>query len=183
VIRWAITIAAAVVAVLALERWVAAPYRISSASMEPTLHCARGTPNCLGGAADVVLANRLVYHFRDPRRGEVIVLRLPAATAHRCGAGETLVKRLVGLPGETVSERDGVVSIDGRVLREPHVDLFHRDHEPARSWRVPAGAYFVMGDDRANSCDSRTIGALPRRDVVGEAAAIVWPPARLRTDL
>jgi signal peptidase I len=183
VVRWLVAAAAAVCVVLALEHWVAALYRLSSASMEPTLHCARGTPNCLGGAADVVLANRLVYRLRNPRRGEVVVVQLPQAAARKCGAEATVIKRVIGLPGESVSERDGVVSIDGRPLREPYVDLFHDDHDPQASWHVPAGGYFLMGDNRGESCDSRTVGALPRDDIKAKVAGVVWPPGRIHFGL
>jgi signal peptidase I len=177
-LRLALTAAVAGLAVLALGHWVARPYRVMSASMEPTLHCPRGTPNCLGGSADTVLVNRLARH---PGRGQVVVVKLPAAAARRCGAPSTLVKRVVGLPGETVSERDGVVSVDGRALPEPYVDLFHRDHAPGGRWRVPRGDYFVLGDNRGDSCDSRTFGAVAQENIVGKAVAIVWPPGRIHS--
>jgi signal peptidase I len=178
-LRLLVGVVLALVAVLALERWVAKPYRIDSASMEPALHCARPTPGCDAGTSDGVLANRLVYRFRAPRRAEVVVARAPAAARRRCGVGGTLVKRLIGLPGETVSERDGVVSVDGRRLREPYLDLFERDHAPRHSWHVPRGEYFLMGDNRAASCDSREFGPVPRRDILGKAAVIYWPPSRI----
>jgi signal peptidase I len=183
VLRLAAFLAVAVLAVLAFQRWVARPYRIVSASMEPTLHCARGGANCLGSSDDVVVADRVVYAFRAPRRGEIVVARLGAAAAARCGGDRVVVKRVIGLGGETVSEAGGVVSVDGRRLTEPYVDLFHRDHAPARRWRVPAGAYFLMGDNRQSSCDSRTFGAVRRGDLIGQAVAIVWPLSRLRTAL
>jgi signal peptidase I len=175
--RLVVTAAVTVLAVLALGHWVARPYRVTSASMEPTLHCARATANCLGGSADSVLVNRLARH---PGRGQVVVVRLPAEAARRCGAPRTLVKRVVGLPGEIVGEHAGVVSIDGKPLREPYLDLFHRDHASGGRWPVPKGAYFVLGDNRADSCDSRTFGAVAQGDVVGEAVAVVWPPGRIK---
>ncbi|WP_028060577.1 signal peptidase I [Candidatus Solirubrobacter pratensis] len=176
---WILTIVGVIAAVLALDTWIVSPYRVSSASMEPTLHCARDTPNCLAGSSDGVLANRIVYHFRSPRRGDVVVVRLPPAAERRCGSAGTVVKRLIGLPGETVSERNGFVSIDGRPLDEPYIDLFRRDHEPPRAWDVPRGEYFFMGDNRADSCDSRLVGSIPRKRIVGEAVAIYWPPHRI----
>jgi signal peptidase I len=171
-LRWLAGAAVAVVLVLALEHWVAKPYRVTSGSMEPRLR-----------AGDGVLVNRLTYRFRDPRRGEIVVVRPPAAALRRCGASGALFKRVVGLPGETVSERDGFVSIDGRRLNEPYVDLFRRDHAPQRVWRVPRDGYFVMGDNRAQSCDSRAFGAVPRADVVGEAMLVYWPPDRFGAGL
>jgi signal peptidase I len=167
-----------VLALLAAEHWVARPYRIASASMEPALHCGRPAPGCRAGTADIVLADRL---SRRPHRGDIVVARATAAARRRCGSGAALVKRVVGLPGETLAERDGFVSVGGRRLREPYLDLFRRDHAPPRIWRVPPGAYFLLGDDRAGSCDSRTFGAVPRRDIVGRAVLVVWPPGRLRS--
>jgi signal peptidase I len=178
-VRLLVGVALAALLVLALERWVAKPYRIDSASMEPALHCARPGPGCRAGTSDGVLANRLVYRLRAPRRGEVVVARAPAAARRQCGVGGTLVKRLIGLPGETVSERDGFVSVDGRRLREPYLDLFERDHAPRHTWRVPRGDYFLMGDNRAASCDSREFGPVARRDILGRAALIYWPPGRI----
>src|SRR5512133_3908962 len=99
-IDWAITILGAIAIVLAIKAWVVNPYRIPSSSMEPTLHCARPGAGCEARFSDRVLANRLIYHFRDPRRGEVIVFTTPPQAKLKCGAGGTFVKRVVGLPGE-----------------------------------------------------------------------------------
>src|ERR671938_713462 len=104
---WALTIAGAVAIVLALKAWVVNPYRIPSASMEPTLHCARPGQGCEAGTSDRVLANRFIYHFRDPRRGEIVVFRTPALANEKCGAGGTFVKRVIGLPGDVWEERAG----------------------------------------------------------------------------
>jgi len=89
------------------------------------------------------------------------------------------VKRIVGLPGEVVSERNGIVFVDGRRLLEPYVDLSRRDRM-TRTWpRVPAHAYFVMGDNRAASCDSRDWGTVPRKNLIGPVVATYWPFGRL----
>ena len=76
--------------------------------------------------------------------------------------GSAFVKRLIGLPGERVSERDGVVYVDGRRLGEPYLDPASRDHQTGSWPTIPPGHYFFMGDNRAHSCDSRTWGAVPR---------------------
>jgi signal peptidase I len=179
VLDWIITIGGAIVIVLALKAWVVNPYRIPSSSMEPTLHCARPAPGCEARFSDRVLANRFIYHFRKPKRGEIIVFQTPPAAKLRCGAGGTFVKRLIGLPGETVSERDGIVSIDGQRLDEPYIQAQRRDHEPPRSWHVPEGQYFFMGDNRSQSCDSRVWGAVPRQNLIGEVFFVYWPPNRI----
>ena len=95
---WVLTIAGAIVIVFALKMWVVNPYRIPSSSMEPTLHCAKPGLGCEAGFSDRVLANRFIYRFRNPKRGEIIVFKTPPEAQVRCGAGGTFVKRLIGLP-------------------------------------------------------------------------------------
>ena len=180
VLDWVLTIAGAIVIVFGLKMWVVNPYRIPSSSMEPTLHCAKPAPGCEAQFSDRVLANRFVYHFRNPKRGEIIVFKTPPEAKVRCGAGGTFVKRLIGLPGETVSERDGIVYINGIELKEPYIAADRRDHEPPRSWaKIPKGYYFFMGDNRSQSCDSRVWGPVPRKNLIGEVFFVYWPPNRL----
>ena len=178
VLDWIITIAGAILIVLALKAWVVNPYRIPSSSMEPTLHCAKPAPGCEGSFSDRVLANRFLYDFEDPKRKQIIVFNTPPLAKVRCGAGGTFVKRLIGLPGETVSERDGYVFINGKELNEPYVQPARRDHE-SNSWKVPKGSYFFMGDNRNQSCDSRTWGPVPRKNLIGEVFFVYWPPNRI----
>jgi signal peptidase I len=175
---WALTIGFAIVLVLAFEAEVAKPYRIPSSSMEPTLHCAKPGAWCLAGLNDRVLVNRLAYDFESPTRGQIVVFTAPAS-ASNCGDGDggsTFVKRLIGLPGDTITERNGFVSIDGKPLRERYVEF--RDHISG-TWHVPAGHYFFMGDDRIHSCDSRVWGSVPRHDLVGPVLLTYWPPSRI----
>src|SRR4029453_8675987 len=101
-IDWIVTIVGAIAIVLAIKAYVVNPYRIPSSSMEPTLHCAKPATGCEARFSDRVLANRLIYRFRDPKRGEIIVFETPPAARARCGAGGTFVKRLIGLPGDLV---------------------------------------------------------------------------------
>src|SRR5438876_512435 len=123
-IDWALTIVGAVLVVLALKTWVITPYRIPSASMEPTLRCARPTAGCSAHFSDRGLACRACYWFSGPERGDIVVFHAPK---NACGVGGTFVKRLIGLPGETVAERDGRVFVDGRPLREPYEQARRRD--------------------------------------------------------
>ena len=121
IVDWFVTVAAAVAFVLTFQAQVAKPYRIPSPSMEPTLHCAIPADFCQGRFSDRVIANRLAYRFGDPKRGQIVVFRTPER-AQRCGLsdeGSTFVKRIIGLPGELVSERDGVIYINGDRLVEP----------------------------------------------------------------
>jgi signal peptidase I len=176
---WVITIGVAVAVVLTVKVEVANPYRIPSASMEPTLRCARPAPGCDSSFSDRVIANRLAYRFRDPHRGDIVVFHAPAAAKQQCSEGGTFVKRIIGLPGEVVSERAGIVSIDGKPLSEPYVDPRRRD-TTTQTWpRVPPHDYFVMGDNRASSCDSREWGPVPRENLIGPVLMTYWPPNRI----
>jgi len=178
-IDWIVTIAGAIAIVLAIKAWVVNPYRIPSSSMEPTLHCARPGEGCEARLSDRVLANRFIYHFRSPRRGEIIVFNTPTAAAEAaCNASGTFVKRLIGLPGETVSERNGAIFINNKKLDEPYIQPSRRDHQSG-TWNVPAGHYFFMGDNRLQSCDSRRWGSVTRSAIIGEVFMTYWPPNRI----
>jgi len=184
VVDWLVTIAGAVAIVLLVKAYVVNPYRIPSSSMEPTLHCAQPASGCEASISDRVLANRFIYHLRDPRRGEIVVFQTPPAAQVKCGAGGTFVKRIVGLPGETIEVRlrggDGYVFIDGRRLREPYVQKDRRGAvDRFGPKKIPAGQYFMMGDNRSQSCDSRVWGAVPRENLIGKVFATYWPPTRL----
>ncbi len=177
---WTVTIAVAVGFVLVFETEVAKPYRIPSSSMEPTLHCARPAVACQARFSDRIIAAKIIYRFRDPARGDIAVFKTPALTASRCHTetGATFVKRVVGLPGETISERTGTIYVNGRPLREPYVSPSLRDGRSG-TWTVPKGSYFMLGDDRKWSCDSRDWGSVPRSDMIGPVVLTYWPPTRL----
>ncbi|RDI73788.1 signal peptidase I [Gaiella occulta] len=184
-IDWIVTIAGAIAIVLLVKAYVVNPYRIPSSSMEPTLHCAQPAGGCEARFSDRVLANRFIYHLRSPRRGEIIVFKTPPAARVKCGAGGTFVKRLIGLPGETIEVRlrqgEGYVYIDGKLLREPYIASARRDGSqgPFGPFRIPRGAYFMMGDNRGQSCDSRQWGTVPRENLIGKVFATYWPPNRI----
>jgi signal peptidase I len=178
-IDWLVTIVGAILIVLAIKAWVVNPYRIPSSSMEPTLHCGRPGAGCEARFSDRVLANRFIYHLRDPARGDIVVFDTPPKAALACGAGGVYVKRLIGLPGETWSEKNGYVYIDGRKLDEPYVTPARRDVRTVAPVHTPAGNYFFMGDNRASSCDSREWGTVPRANLIGKVFAVYWPPNRI----
>ncbi|MGI9113227.1 MAG: signal peptidase I [Gaiellaceae bacterium] len=182
-IDWVVTIVGAIAIVLAIKAWVVNPYRIPSSSMEPTLHCARPASGCEARFSDRVLANRLIYHFRDPERGEIVVFETPPAAQVRCGAGGTFVKRVIGLPGERLELRTeggfSFVYIDGRRLPEPYLEEERRDSRGPETFSVPEGQYFMMGDNRSQSCDSREWGTVPRENLIGKVFATYWPPTRI----
>ena len=185
---WVVTIAGAIAIVLAIKAWVVNPYRIPSSSMEPTLHCARPAAGCEASTSDRVLANRFIYHFRSPRRGEIVVFKTPKLALEACGSQGTFVKRLIGLPGEVWEERSGFVYINGKKLNEPYVKADRRDHDsyglmdipPRHTYiRIPKNYYLMMGDNRSSSCDSRRWGLVPRKNLIGPVFATYWPPSRI----
>jgi signal peptidase I len=154
--------------------------------MEPQLH-----------VNDRVVVSRTAYHLHDPNRGDIVVFPSPlAGPDHHNLVGRVVddvldalaigdrgedewIKRVVGLPGETVEGRDGVVLIDGQVLVEPYLpaDVRTEDFGPIE---VPEGRVFVMGDNRGDSHDSRfsDVGTIEIDKIVGRAIARVWPPQR-----
>ena len=176
---WILTIAGAVGIVIAVKFYVVNPYRIPSSSMEPTLHCARNGMGCEARFSDRVLANRLIYHFRDPRRKEIVVFDTPLKAKQMCGAGGVFVKRIIGLPGDLWSERNGYVYINGERLDEPYIKPDRRDNETKAPLRIGKSQYFKMGDNRKSSCDSRVWGTVPRKLLIGEVFFTYWPPNRI----
>jgi signal peptidase I len=180
-LEYAAVIAAAVLVALAVQAWLVKPYRIPSESMLGTLR-----------PGDRVLVNRAVYHLHEPRRGDVVVFRYPR------DPDVVFIKRIVGVPGDVLEVRDGRLYVNGERPREPYV---HRTsgradptvaqaaiagstlHDPwslAEPYRVPGDEYFVMGDNRTDSDDSRDWGTVPRAAIVGEGLATYWPLSRLR---
>jgi signal peptidase I len=182
-VDWIVTIVGAIAIVLAIKAWVVNPYRIPSSSMEPTLHCARPASGCEARFSDRVLANRFIYHFRDPERGEIVVFNTMPIVRERCHAGGTFVKRIIGLPGDTVQNRlvngRDYVFVNGRQLDEPYIRTDRRSSDATKAYHVPQGSYFMMGDNRASSCDSRSWGPLPRKNIIGKVFMTYWPPNRI----
>jgi signal peptidase I len=192
IVDWTLTLAVAIGFVLAFEAEVAKPYRIPSSSMETTLHCARPAQGCLASTSDRVLVNRLAYDFRSPQRGQIVVFTAPARASVACNlgdGGETFVKRLIGLPGETVREdHSGFIwirrpgSTAWTKLTEPFLSAKSRLADGkhfGKTWHVPPGRYFMLGDNRGDSCDSRAWGSVPRSSLIGPVMFTYWPLPRI----
>lgn len=146
-----------------IQNFVAQPYRVQQQSMEDTLQ-----------PGEYVLVDKLTPRFDDYSRGEVVVFTPPDTFPQPDGT--PFIKRVIGLPGEEVSIRDGVVLIDGQELDEPYVKGGITDPPPGQDrWLIPEGDYFVMGDNRSNSADSRVFGPIPRDVIIGRAWLRYWP--------
>lgn len=168
-----VAVIVAVVAVL-LRFFVVAPYYIPSESMEPTLH---GCTNCDN---DHVLVDKVSYRFGDPSQSDIVVFDRPKGVDV---SEDVLIKRVIAVPGDKISIKKGRVIIDGTALREPYLNentscYSSMDMGPRK---VPEGHYFVMGDNRCDSTDSRIFGSIPESSIVGRAWLIVWPLKRIGT--
>lgn len=167
IIEWGSILAVAVIAALLLRAFVIQPYFIPSGSMEPTLKI-----------GDKVLVDKLSYHMHAIHRGDVVVFKKPPNDYSP--DIKDLIKRVIGLPHETISASGGRIFIDGRPLPEPWLPkgVTTSNFSPVS---VPAGEYFVMGDNRGNSADSRVIGPISGSLIVGRAFLIVWPIGHIGT--
>jgi signal peptidase I len=188
IVELVLTLVVAIALALAAQAYIVKPYRVPSESMVPTL---------LPG--DRVLADRLTLRFRDPERGEIVVFHPPVCKPASTSGGvcstpdltqrtgfsdQTFIKRVIGLPGDTLFSRNGHVWVQppgkpATQLKEPYVH-----GEPtsiAGKIQVPKGYYFMMGDHRENSDDSRVWGAEPRDEILGIARFRYWPLDRLGT--
>ena len=178
-LEWIAVIAGAIIIAVVVRTFLLQTFWIPSPSMSPTL-----VEN------DRVLVNKISYRLHDVHRGDVIVFERPP-TESSDSRIKDLIKRVVGVPGDTVSIRDGKVYIDGRELEEPYVHGLQTLYDGActaagvdldglaseEGWTVPEGQLFVMGDNRVNSHDGRCFGPIDEDLVVGRAFYILWPPS------
>ena len=139
---------------------VAQAFQVEQYSMEPTL-----LPR------DRVLVDKFFYRLRQPRHGDVIVLRYPL------NPQRNYIKRIVGLPGDVLETRDGKLYVNGRRMSEPYINGTPQGNYGP--FTVPEDSVFVMGDNRNNSEDSRAFGPLKKEFIVGQALLIYWPPTRM----
>lgn len=142
--------------------FVAEVLRVPSESMVPTLQ-----------PGDRVLVNKLAYLMAEPRSGDLVFFENPDVE------GELVIKRVVGLPGDEISVRDGVVFVNGERRDESYVDYRLTDGSFYGPETVPKGHVFVMGDNRYNSLDSRYFGPIPEDELLGEVSRRLWPPDRV----
>jgi signal peptidase I len=171
IIEWVVVIAIAVVLALVVRAYVVQTFYIPSPSMEPTLQI-----------GDRILVLKAAYDFTSPAIGDVIVFRAPPKEHLMCSEPEVqdLVKRIIALPGDTISSKGNTIYIDGKPLVQPWQHTSQLG--PAiRPQTIPPNQYFVMGDNRPDSCDSRVWGTVPRANIIGKAIVIFWPLSRIST--
>lgn len=171
IIEWVVVLVGALLVAVAVKTFALQAFWIPSGSMEPTLQ-----------VNDRVLVNKIGYSIDDVDRGDIIVFERPDGWG--VGDIKDLIKRVVGLPGETVSVVDGVVHIDGEPLEEPYLEGaatpdFFAESGCVPSCVVPEDHLFVLGDNRSNSDASNHFGFVPFDDVVGRAFLRVWPPGEI----
>jgi signal peptidase I len=196
-IELAVIVALALALALALQEWIVKPYQIPSGSMEPTLDVNQR-----------VLVNRFIYHFHEPRIGDIVVFHPPngAESSSECGvlvkkmqpiesgepcpkptagsSGQTFIKRIVAVGGDTLSIKDGHPVVNGvEKSDEPYIRRCGGGYECnlPKAIKIPPGYFFMMGDNRGESDDSRYWGPVPKSWIIGEAFATYWPPDRIGT--
>ena len=196
-IELVVIVALALGLALAIQAWIVKPYQIPSGSMEPTLDIGQR-----------VLVNRFIYHFHEPKAGDIVVFHPPegAESASECGvlvkkmqpletgepcpkptAGEssqTFIKRIVAVGGDTLSIKDGHPVVNGvEKADEPYTRPCGSSSvcNLPKTITIPAGSFFMMGDNRGESDDSRYWGPVPKSWIIGEAFATYWPPDRIGT--
>lgn len=186
----AVIVALALGLALAIQAWLVKPYQIPSESMEPTLDVGQR-----------VLVNRFIYHFEDPKPGEIVVFHPPAgadSSTAECGvtpkngepcpkptaeeSSQNFIKRIVAGPGDTISIKEGHPVVNGVEKKdEPYINPCPRGEicNMPKTITIPPDHYFMMGDNRGASDDSRFWGPVPKEWIIGEAFATYWPPDRI----
>ena len=186
-VEWVVIVVAALLAALLIKTFLLQAFYIPSDSMNPTLV-----------QRDRVLVNKLSYHFHDVHRGDIVVFKRPPG--ENDPKIKDLIKRVIGLPGDTIEGRDGQILIDGRALHEPYTATnspmadFPIPGDCERTFgagncvqspsghlavKIPKGRFFVMGDNRGNSKDSRVFGPIAKSLIVGRAFIRVWPLSKI----
>lgn len=155
ILEWVLTLAAAVAIALLIRTFVFEPFRVEGSSMADTLH-----------NGEIMFVTKFDYLAGDPDRFDVVICHYPNRT-------EDFVKRVVGLPGDTVSVSGGLLTVNDVTYDEPY--LTHRPDYTLKPYTVPEGMYFVLGDNRSNSNDSHIIGPIKRAQIIGHVRSVMFP--------
>ncbi len=179
VVEWTIILMAVLLCTVLLRTYVVQSFFIPSGSMLPTLQ-----------VGDRIIVDKLSYRLHGVHRGDIVVFARPPLEDQEYA---DLVKRVIGLPGETISSKNGDIYINGKKLNEPWLPpgpdgysgpLGGEDPHPQFDLpgpvHIPKGEYFVMGDNRTDSEDSRYFGPIPKSLIVGRAVAVIWPLSHIK---
>jgi signal peptidase I len=166
--EWAESILIALVLTLVIRTYVVQAFKIPSGSMRPTLM-----------EGDKLFVNKFIYRFKPIGRGDIVVFKYPGDRK------KDFIKRMVGFGGEAVEIRDGKIYVDDKVLEDEKTfgKFYYYNHEPYggphEKILVPKDFFYVLGDNSANSTDSRFWGFVPKKDILGKAMVRWWPPKRI----
>jgi signal peptidase I len=166
---WAVSLALALLLAFGVRTFVFQTFWIPSTSMVPTLD-----------VNDRILVLKAFFNWHQLREGDIVVFTHPPRDTCPGPADSDLVKRVIGLPGQTIYSADGILYIDGRRLREPYLPPYDPlgppipDATRQRPFHVPPGEFYVMGDNRAISCDSRFWGPIKGSSIVGRVVMLLW---------
>ena len=143
----------AIVIVILIKTYIIMPVRVNGESMEPTLH-----------NNDIMLLNKFNYKTKGIKRFDIVVIR---------EGDDFIIKRVIGLPGERVEYKNNYLYINDKYVEEPFRHKRTKDYEEVK--KVPENMYFVLGDNRGNSTDSRVLGFIPIQDILGHATYTIYP--------
>ncbi len=166
--EWAQSILVALVLTLLIRAYVIQAFKIPSGSMRPTLI-----------EGDKLFVNKFIYRFKTPQRGDIVVFKYPGDPK------KDFIKRLVAFGGETVEIQDGKIYVDGKSLTDPETfgKFYYYNHDPFggpnEKIKVPLDSFYVLGDNSANSTDSRFWGFVPKKNLIGKAVFRWWPIPRI----
>ncbi len=156
--QWFLDVVVAVLVAVFVIVFLYQPVKVEGTSMQPGLQ-----------NHDRLFVNKFIYDFDKIHRGDIVVFHYPL------NPKKSFIKRVIGLPGDRMKIVDGHVYINGKLLKEPYVPKKYRDHTSMMIGVIPPHEYFVMGDHRSVSEDSRDFGPVPRKDIYGKAAFVYWP--------
>jgi signal peptidase I len=168
-LEWVAVVVVALLAAFLVRTFVFQTFYIPSGSMEPTLQI-----------GDRIIVSKLSYDFHSVNRGDIIVFHAPPREATVCAdpAVQDLVKRVIGLPGDWISSRGNTILIDGTPLAQPWFPAVPLGPAITRT-HIGPNSYFVMGDNRSDSCDSRMWGTLPGSNIIGHVILRIWPLSQI----
>lgn len=168
--EWGEQLLIALLLAFVIRTFIIGPYKIPTGSMIPTFMI-----------GDRIFVDKVTYRFRPPHRGEIIVFKYPEDKK------KDFVKRLIGLPGEEIEIRDGKIFVNGRPLEEvPYSGRYYYNRDEwnygktGQKIKIPGDMFFVLGDNSSQSSDSRNWGFVPKKNLVGKAFFIWWPPDRIK---